>query len=227
MKVLSHINLLAYQNTSDTRARMKAHGLFDVRDNLIFHLLRGISEQDTIHFINTFSFHSIANQPKFRDNKGIAYLMQWFHADLPSSSSSSYELTLYIYRILYSVFGPIGENRKIISRILDDPMIIEAFLRPTKLNSEQFDDTAQTTELEKRIAEETFVTWYFAEERASFREEVAHRIQKILSPIEAKFKSKVEKSQQKKQKRLKESMERKKKQETLATSILADVIEGE
>ena len=126
MKVLSHINLLAYQNTSDTRAQMKAHGLFDVRDNLIFHLLRGISEQDTIHFINTFSFHSIANQPKFRDNKGIAYLMQWFHANLPSSSSSSYELTLYIYRILYSVFGPIGENRKIISRILDDPMVCTA-----------------------------------------------------------------------------------------------------
>merc|ERR1712137_690288 len=158
MKVLSHINLLAYQNTSDTRARMKAHGLFDVRDNLIFHLLRGISEQDTIHFINTFSFHSIANQPKFRDNKGIAYLMQWFHANLPSSSSSSYELTLYIYRIL------------------DDPMIIEAFLRPTKLNSEQFDDSAQTTELEKRLAEEAFVTWYFAEERATYREEVCHRI---------------------------------------------------
>lgn len=122
MKTLSHINQLAYHNTAEIRAQMKSHGLFDVRDNLIFHLLRGISEQDAIHFIQTFSFRSIASQPKFRDNKGIAYLLQWFNSS-PPTSSAAHDLLLFIYRILLGVFAPIDENKKIISRILGDSKV--------------------------------------------------------------------------------------------------------
>src|SRR3990167_577469 len=122
MKALNHINLLAYQNTAEIRAKMKTHGLFEVRDNLILHLLRGISEQNTIHFIQNFSFHSIANQPKFRENNGICYLLQLFNKSKANSSSSK-QLLLSIYQILHHILSPIEDNKSIILNILKNPLV--------------------------------------------------------------------------------------------------------
>lgn len=192
MKTLNHINLLAYQNTAEIRAQMKTHGLFDVRDNLIFHLLRGISDQDTTHFIQTFSFHSIANQQKFRENKGIAYLLKWFHhLSFPTNSSASQELLVFIYRILCGVFGPIEENKKIIVKILGDQRICDFFFRPSLLLGRTGEE--EDEDIDKSIFEEAFFSWYFAEERDSLRNEIQQRIHKILNPIEAKFEAKADK----------------------------------
>jgi len=63
----------------------------------------------------------------------------------------------------------------------------EIFFYPSLLLGSKDEEFNQT------MVEETFLTWYFAEERESIRNDISERIQKILAPVEAKFTAKAEK----------------------------------
>ena len=164
MKILNDINLLAYQNTAEIRTKMKESGIFDIRDHLILHFLRGTFDQSiTAQFISTFSFHSIANQPKFRENQGILYLIR-FLVDHSSSLDSQIPL-LQIHHILKTVLSPIGENVNIIYRVLSDDDVCQRFFAPN-------------------IDGPSFLQWFFHDARSDKRIEIANRIKEIITPLE-------------------------------------------
>lgn len=128
---------------------MKNKGLFEIRDNLIIRLLRGTendsaspeesekslssvpptsSSPSQFHsiradFIYTFSFESIADHKAFREtNQGLLYLLHFFH-----EAHSDLKLQSAIYDILKSVMGPIEDNKKIITSLLEDQEVLDVF----------------------------------------------------------------------------------------------------
>jgi hypothetical protein len=83
---------------------MKRMGFFEIRDNLIFRILRSPHDsaesasmeplnETRADFINTFSFESVADQKAFRENNGILYLFQIFHDTTDPALQVLYILT--------------------------------------------------------------------------------------------------------------------------------------
>jgi len=69
VRAISVINLLASQNESTIRGRMKDSGLFDIRDNIVLRCIREEMPQEVR--LDTFcvvSFEMVAVQPIFRDS---------------------------------------------------------------------------------------------------------------------------------------------------------------
>jgi len=80
-----------------------------------------------VQFAKTFSFDLVADQSKFRDSNGILLLLRILHG---SPHDRSFQIL--ILDILINVFAPIEENKKIIVKTLEDPLVVSKFLSYSK-----------------------------------------------------------------------------------------------
>jgi len=202
VRLLNHIHNLAYQNTSEVRARMKSVGMFELRYNLVVHLLRdGVTgKRDIGRFLELFQFDSIAGQPKFRDSYGFLYLLHLMHLE-----SSSHAMRSAIHQIMVHSFGlPYEENRKIISRILGSTSVSERFFASTP-------DGATS-----------FIDWYEASEQAEIRAATQKRIAKCILVAESKGKNTRDKAAARRNRKIKERKEALAKASALRNRARAD-----
>jgi len=126
-KVLNCINHLSFQNTAPIRFQMKTAGLFSIRDSFILILLRCGPTNILAEFISYFSFESITDQHKFRDSGGILYLLNIFHAAHPDIN-----LQASVGIIIRDVLSHIDDNKKVISKYIDDVEVVENFFPLTR-----------------------------------------------------------------------------------------------
>jgi len=189
-RVLNCINHLSFQNTAPIRLQMKDAGLFSIRDSFVLYLLRCAPIPVLAEFISYFSFESITDQHKFRDAGGILYLLAIFHATHPDIN-----LQAAVGIIIRDVLSHIDDNKKIISKYIDDPEVVENLFRSPVDNTKQKNQRISESESDalESIGIEEFIKWYYAEERNAKREAVEAKIQKQLSPQDLNFKSKQEK----------------------------------
>lgn len=77
--MLRCINYLASKSTGEIRSVMKNQNLFEFRDSLLMQLLKSNLGSDSLYKImKDFSFGTIANQSKFKDDHMIYYLIRIF-----------------------------------------------------------------------------------------------------------------------------------------------------
>jgi hypothetical protein len=72
--------------------------------------------------VRNFSFNLVADQAKFRESNGILFLLRMLHS---SSHDRAFQVSLA--EIVRNQFAPIEENKRAISKILEDPQIISRF----------------------------------------------------------------------------------------------------
>jgi len=182
------------------RLQMKDAGLFSIRDSFALYLLRCAPIPVLAQFISYFSFESITDQHKFRDAGGILYLLSIFHATHPDIN-----LQAAVGIIIRDVLSHIDDNKKIISKYIDDPEVVENLFRSPVDNTKQKIQRINESEsdAQESIGIEEFIKWYYAEERTAKREAVEAKIQKQLSPQDLNFKSKQEKSAKSNQSKIK------------------------
>jgi len=115
------INHLACHNNSTIRTLMKTSHFFEIRDDLIIDILKSeVFIEDIEYFMEKFSFEILANQPKFRENDGLLFLLRLFH-----STHEHYNVQSMIGKIIINTIMPIPINSEIISNILQDDVVFE------------------------------------------------------------------------------------------------------
>ena len=90
--------------------------------------------------MKNFSFNLVADQAKFRESNGILFLLRML---LSSSHDRAFQVLLA--EILRNQFAPIEENKKAITKVLEDPQIIARLFSVEDSASHLHANSAPTT----------------------------------------------------------------------------------
>ncbi|OUM65256.1 hypothetical protein PIROE2DRAFT_60175 [Piromyces sp. E2] len=127
------INHLACHNNSTIRTLMKTLHFFEIRDDLIIDILKSeVFLEDVEYFLEKFSLEILANQPKFRENDGLLFVLRLFHR-----SHEYYNVQSMIGNILINNIMPVPMNSEIIQTIIQDDVVFEK-LKSLSLKSDNY-----------------------------------------------------------------------------------------
>jgi len=140
------INHLACHNNSTIRTLMKTLHFFEIRDDLIIDILKSeVFLEDVEYFLEKFSLEILANQPKFRENDGLLFVLRLFHR-----SHEYYNVQSMIGNILINNIMPVPMNGEIIRTIIQDDVVFEK-LKSLSSKSENYYEYHHDNEEEEDI----------------------------------------------------------------------------
>eukprot|EP01125_Pyxidicula_operculata_P017207 TRINITY_DN6019_c0_g1_i1.p1 TRINITY_DN6019_c0_g1~~TRINITY_DN6019_c0_g1_i1.p1 ORF type:complete len:2125 (-),score=364.81 TRINITY_DN6019_c0_g1_i1:23-6397(-) len=171
VRMLDIITTLTVHNSPEIRVLLNKEQLYALRTDLVIYLLQlaKVDPVATQYLINYFEFQRIAAHEDFRSSFGVHYLYRLFHEVEVNS-----EYQIKVYNILKKVMGCIEENKIILKDILESDELFRRF----------FDSKSEP---------QVFIEWYFSDESAKDRSIIESKLKKVLSPLDAKFKSNFEK----------------------------------
>lgn len=188
VRAISVINLLASQNESTIRVRMKDSGLFDIRDNIVVRCIREDMPQEVR--LDTFcvvSFEMVAAQPIFRDSGGIVCMLKMLH------DCGNIQLQEAIADILRNQLSRVDECKKTLMKCIQDSLVFKLLCAPDpelEESSSSFTPGAETVEDDAKIeypnddSISEFIRWYFAEPQRARREVIQLRVAKHFVPYQ-------------------------------------------
>lgn len=183
VRAISVINLLASQNESTIRGRMKDNGLFDIRDNIVLRCIREEMPQEVR--LDTFcvvSFEMVAVQPIFRDSGGIVCMLKMLH------DCGNVQLQEAIADILRNQLGRVEACRQTIFKYIQDPLVFKLLCPDPELEESLSapdgpeDETKTEYPSDDSVSE--FIRWYFAEGQKARRDAIQQRVTKHFVPYQ-------------------------------------------
>lgn len=190
VRLVDFINVLASQNTSEMRTRMKSVGLFNERDELLLRLLR-LPMDSAARFaaLSQLSLDVIALDAKFRSSNALEHVLLCLHDE-----QASFALRVLLADIVRNQLGAHVGLRKEITRIVAEPDVCERLLADVE-SDKHLDDSP-----ESRLG--PFVQWYFDAAQDAVRARVLERLHKLVAPAQTSLKRAQERLQTRKMKRL-------------------------
>jgi hypothetical protein len=237
VRIINSINLMASQNPDAIRTLLKVNGVFVIRDNLVLHFIRdSVAPHDNLYdAFNNLSFETVAANPQFRNSQGCLYILKIFH------EAQDFDLQVLIAEILRDQLGPHEENRKELIRIVSDIDVLISLLPDLDMEDLKSANVNQTMCFPPDEPEpidpstlspdenidgcEDFVNWYFAPEQDEKRKGVLMRLEAAIAPTEAKLKKNRDAVAIRKQKRLKQRLEKLERAKIAADKASSEVIE--
>lgn len=119
-RIMHLVNNLACGSSPAVRSQMKSLKLFDLRDDLLIHMLRNeASCEEMADLLANFSLEGLASQAKFRDTQAIFYLLKWL---LETDNS---DLQRELLRCLRLQVCTTEENRRQMKRAIESKALLQ------------------------------------------------------------------------------------------------------
>ncbi|CAK92501.1 unnamed protein product (macronuclear) [Paramecium tetraurelia] len=206
------INLMASKNSPEIRSVLKQLNLFEFRDNLALQIIKYKMEpQQLMDILSGVPFAQLCNSRNFKESHCMAYLLQRLiqHKD-------HFGLTLLIIKILKYDISSIEDNRRYVSKLLQNDQLISFFypqmLRKSSKSLKCFDQDDQKNQrsnspetdaaFSQNMTVDQFLTLFFSDKLQDERQQIKLTLERALIPVESEYKKQIMKYNMKKQNRL-------------------------
>ncbi|XXQ36554.1 NTF2 domain-containing protein [Plasmodiophora brassicae] len=204
IRLIHLINLLASQNTSDVRTRMKQVGMFDMRDHLLLLFCQQpCSPADRFVALSQLPLDSVALDAKFRQSNGLLYLVRWFTTDDMPATSPLRNLLVEVLRRRISTHV---EARRDLEKAVGDSEICQRLF-------------------ETSISDADFSAWFLDGARDAQRSAIFARVEKTLSLAEVNSRRQADRAVEKREKRIRARLDSLGKAAAVSERAVQDALE--
>lgn len=119
-RIMHLVNNMACGSSPVVRSQMKSLKLFDLRDDLLIHMLRNeASCEEMMELLANFSLEGLASQAKFRETQAIFYLLKWL------LETDNLTLQRELLRCLRLQVCTTEENRRQVKRAIESKSLLQ------------------------------------------------------------------------------------------------------